>query len=191
MTILKAAEIFATVSKDVNEIASHIYNDLDHIKVELYDIINRPNKSERIASISIYNSISNVDFSYFYALHDIFSENNIRRFIMESNFKKLKLLSYEVPQSASRTVIGHNIDITFPIELIKSLPPKLVDSGLLLENIDNPSEGRLILMDKSFLEEDLEFFKIFNPELFGNLELNKLNFNHNYSTSISKYKLGH
>ena len=189
--ILKAAELFATVNRDIHKIASHIYNDLDHIKVELYDIINRPNKSERIASISIYNSISNVDSSYFYTLHNIFSKNSTHRFITESNFKKLKLLSYEVPQSIHRTVIGHNIDITFPIELIKSLPPKLVDSGLLLENIDNPSEGRLILMDESFLEEDLEFFKIFNPELFGNLELNKLNFNHNYSTSISKYKLGH
>ena len=189
--ILKAAEIFATINIRVNEIASHVFNDLDHIKVELYDMINGPNPSERIASISMYNAIPKVGDSYFYDLHNIFSENNIPRFIMESNFKKLKLLSYEVPQSASRTVIGHNIDITFPIELIKSLPPKLVDSGLLLENIDNPSEGRLILMDKSFLEEDLEFFKIFNPELFGNLELNKLNFNHNYSTSISKYKLGH
>ena len=191
MTILKAAEIFATVSKDVNEIASHVYNDLDHIKVELYDMINRPNRSERIASISMYNAIPIVADSYFYDLHNIFWENNIPRFIMESNFKKLKLLSYEVPQSASRTVIGHNIDITFPIDLVKSMPSKLVDSGLLLENIDNPSEGRLILMNESFLEEDLEFFKIFNPELFGNLELNKLNFNHNYSTSISKYKLGH
>jgi hypothetical protein len=191
MTILKAAEIFATVNRDIHEIASHVYNDLDHIKVELYDMINRPNRSERIASISIYNSISNVDFSYFYDLNNIFSKNSTHRFIIESNFKKLKLLSYEVPQSASRTVIGHNIDITFPIDLIKSMPSKLVDSGLLLENIDNPSEGRLILMNESFLEEDLEFFKIFNPELFGNLELNKLNFNHNYSTSISKYKLGH
>lgn len=189
--ILKAAELFATVNRDIHKIASHIYNDLDHIKVELYDIINRPNKSERIASISIYNSISNVDFSYFYALHDIFSENNIRRFIMESNFKKLKLLSYEVPQSASRTVIGHNIDITFPINLVKEIPPKVIDSGLLLADVNHPLECRFILMDKSFLNEDLEFFKEFNPELFGNLELNKLNFNHNYSTSISKYKLGH
>lgn len=189
--ILKAAEIFATVNRDIHEIASHVYNDLDHIKVKLYDMINRPNKSERIASISMYNAIPKVQDSYFYDLHNIFSENNIHRFIMESDFKKLKLLSYEVPQSIHRPVIGHNLDITFPINLIKSMPSKLVDSGLLLENIDNPSEGRLILMNESFLEEDLEFFKIFNPELFGNLELNKLNFNHNYSTSISKYKLGH
>lgn len=188
--ILKAAEIFATVNRNIHEIASHIYNDLDHIKVELYDMINGPNRSERIASISMYDAIPKVGDSYFYDLHNIFSENNIPQFIMESNFKKLKLLSYEVPQSASRTVIGHNLDITFPIDLIKSMPSKLVDSGLLLENIDDPSEGRLILMDKSFLEEDLEFFKIFNPELFGNLELNKLNFNHTYSNSTSQYKLG-
>lgn len=187
MTILKAAEIFATVSKDVNEIKPELYKNCNGIEIKLYDIINGPYRAERMAVITADSSILSITTPY-YALHELFAERTSPDLYRETNFKKLLLLGYKVPQIDAQS-LSYNIDVTFPIGLVKKIPPKVIDSGLLLADVNHPLECRLILMNESFLKEDLEFFKEFNPELFGKLELNRIIFNHSYTPIVSKYKL--
>ena len=188
MTILKAAEIFATVSKDVNEIKPELYKNCNGIEIKLYDIINGPYRAERMVVITADSSILSSTTPY-YALHELFTERTSPDLYTETNFKKLLLLGYETPQAITPSFSAYNIDVTFPIDLVKEIPPKVIDSGLLLVDVNNPSECRFVNTDNSFLKEDLEFFKEFNPELFGKLELNRIIFNHSYTPIVPKYKL--
>lgn len=187
----KTAEIFASVDENITDILLDNYSLIKNMQIELYNVLNTEKVNKKIVSFSINNSLPKLSDSYFYDLHSLVSKSKTGSFIKpEHKFNLLKLFSYSFDLSNNRTAILYNIDITFPLNLIEKISLNLINSGLLLNNINNTSEARLILLDQTFLQEDLEFFQNFDSNLIKNLKINKIDFSHNYSGSTPLYGLG-
>lgn len=187
----KTAEIFASVDENITDILLDNYSLIKNMQIELYNVLNTEKVNKKIVSFSINNSLPKLSDSYFYDLHSLLSESKTSSFIKpEHKFNLLKLFSYSFDKSNDKPPMLYNIDITFPLNLIEKIPLNLINSGLLLNNINNTSEARLILLDQTFLQEDLEFFQNFDSNLIKNLKINEIDFSHNYSGLTPLYGLG-
>ena len=187
----KTAEIFASVDENITDILLDNYSLIKNMQIELYNILNTEKVNKKIVSFSMNNSLPKLSDLYFYDLHNLLSKSKTSSFIKpEHKFNLLKLFSYSFDESNDKPIILYNIDITFPLNLMKKIPLNLINSGLLLNNINNISEARLILLDQTFLEEDLEFFQNFDSNLIKNLKINEIDFSHNYSDLTHLYRLG-
>ena len=187
----KTAEIFASVDENITDILLDNYSLIKNMQIELYNVLNTEKVNKKIVSFSLKNSLPKLSDSYFYDLHSLLSKSKTSRFIKpEHKFNLLKLFSYSFDESNDKPIMLYNIDITFPLNLMEKIPLNLINSGLLLNNINNTSEARLILLDQTFLQEDLEFFQNFDSNLIKNLKINEINFIHNYSDLTPLYRLG-